>query len=528
MIRPILRLHILTGVLTICMTGSASAEKAALHYRLQVRIQPALHQLEAEAWIRHPPASQFYLFKGLSVREVIADGRPVPFHTDSSAAPLPYVPMATAVDVDAQDIQQLQVTYGGEISEVVAGVNMITPDLVELASYAGWYPEYQGARRFTFELQANVPKDFVTITNGRKKSVDAEQGRLITEWSSYETGMDMVLLASPHFHQAAAEDQGNEVELYYYRLPPKVLKAKMDGLAAGMKQLTSLYGPPRVKGILRLVYSPRAGWGYSRIPLVVMSEERARELLRGANGEANDFHNNCHEMAHFWWSVADPATPSDWINEGLAEFTAFRLTEGRFGEAFAQARLAEYRKDAGQNKTTTAIAETTSDSPDRYINRYEKTTMMFLEAQNRFGKPALNRVLKAIHTRFAGTGQATTALFLEEVNRQMGKKAAVFFRTELYRRPPSPTCERKRALVIKRLRSTPFFRRPFVSPGSSYDADSALLRGRCAGLCCGVCDIVKREAPVRYKQPLQEIAGPTNEGLMRKGANCLLTTSTLL
>jgi hypothetical protein len=428
------------------MAGSASgAEKGALHYRLRVRLQPVLHRLEAEAWIHHPPASRFYLYKGLSVREVIADGRPVPFHTDSLAAPLPYVSMAAAVDVDAKDIQQLQVKYGGEIGGVVAGVNMITPDLVELALYTAWFPEYQGAGQFTFELEASLPQDFVTITNGLKKSGHVEQGRLITDWTSYGPGMDMVLLASPHLHHAAAGGQGNEVEIYYCHLPQEVLKAKIDGLLAGMKRVTTLYGPPRVKGTLCLVYSPRAGWGYSRIPLIVVSEERAREVLDKANGEANDFHDNCHEMAHFWWMVADAATPNDWINEGLAEFTAFRLTQERFGQAFAQARMAEYRRDAGQNKTTSAIAETTGDSPDREINRYERATLMFLDAQRRFGEPALDKVLKAIYARFAGTGQATTALFLEEVDRQMGKEAAAFFRTELYRQPPLPAGAQKPA-----------------------------------------------------------------------------------
>ena len=46
-------------------------------------------------------------------------------------------------------------------------------------------------------------------------------------------------------------------------------------------------------------------------------------------------------VAHFWWIIADPASPHDWINEGLAEFTPFRLTEEQFGKAFAEARLAD-------------------------------------------------------------------------------------------------------------------------------------------------------------------------------------------
>lgn len=437
--------YIPLALLTACMLGIAG--RAQENVSLQVRIEPALHSLDAEARIQHPPASRFYLYKGLSVHEVIADGKRVPFHTELSAAPLPYAPVATAVDVDAKDIQQLQVKYSGEISGVVAGVNMITPGLVELALYTAWFPQYQGGRRFTFKLRANLPQDFVTVTNGLKKSGHVEQGRVITDWTSYKPGIDMVLLASPHFHHVAARKQGSEVEIYYYRLPQQVMKANLEGLVAGMKRLTSLYGPPQVKGTLRLVYSPRAGWGYSRIPLIVVSEERALRELQNADGEANDFHGVCHEMAHFWWMIADPATPNDWINEGLAEYTAFRLTEERFGPAFAQVRLAEYYRHARQSKTTSAIAETTGNSPDREINRYDKAALMFIEAQHRFGEAALDRVLKATYVRFVGTDKATTTAFLEEVENHMGKVAAAYFREELYRKPQPQESDQKPAAV---------------------------------------------------------------------------------
>ena len=441
-----LRLLITAALLAMCMLGSArGAETGGFHYRLQVRIEPALHRLEAEAWIQHPPASPFYLYKGLSVREVIADGKSVPFHLDSSAAPLPYSPMASAVAVDAKDVQQLQVKYSGEISEVVSGINLITPDLVELAFYTAWFPVYEGIKWYTFELEANLPQGFVTTTNGLEKSRRSEPGRSVTHWTSYEPGIDMVLLASPYLKRLAGGGQDTAVEIYYRRLPPEVLQSKIDGLGAGMARLTSLYGPPRVKGILRLAYSPRDGWGYSRIPLIVVSEERARGVFSEANGEANDFRDNSHEMAHFWWIVSDPTTPNDWISEGLAEFTAFRLTEERFGQTFAEARLAEYRQNASQNKTTCAIAETTGDSPDREVNRYDKAALMFLEARRRFGEAALDKVLKTIYERFGGTGQATTTLFLEEVDKQMGKEAAAFFHEELYRHPPPPAGEPKPA-----------------------------------------------------------------------------------
>lgn len=427
------RMAVALSTMLIIGIGSA-AEKGAPQYRLRVRVEPSLHKLEAEAWIQRPPSSRFYLYKGFSIHRVEADGKAVPLHPDPSAEPLPYVQGAAAVVVEAEGIQQLHLSYGGEMSEVVSGVNMIAPDLVELACYSAWYPTFAGLKEYGFEIEADLPQGFLATANGRLTAHREQEGRSISVWASYKPGFDILLLASPRLHRLEGGTDDTRVEMYYYRLPAQLLKSKIDGLAAGMDRLSSLYGPPRVKGVLRFVYSPRAGWGYSRVPLFVVSEERARQVLSQENGEARDFRDNTHEMAHFWWSVADPGTPNDWINEGLAEFSAFRLAEERFGKGFAETLIARYRRNAGRSKTSSCIAETETSSPDREVNRYDKAALMFLEAQRRFGKGPLDKLLKELHTRFAGTGQATTALFLEEVRTQMGQEAQAFFREELYRR----------------------------------------------------------------------------------------------
>jgi hypothetical protein len=429
-------LHVTLALLMMFELGIGYArENGAFHYRLQVRIEPTTHELQAEAWIHDPPSSRFYLYKGLSVHQVTADGKAISFHLDSTAAPLPYSPAAVATATEAQDVRLLHIQYGGEISEVVSGVNLIQPDLVELALYTAWFPMFEKMKSFSFDLETDLPRGFSCVTNGAQNARREQNGRSISAWSSYSSGVDIVLLASPLLHRLEGGEEGTRIEIYYSRLPEPILRKKIEGLSAGMRRLANLYGPPRVRGILQLVYSPRSGWGYSRLPLIVVSEERARGPLSEDNGEAMDFRDNCHEMAHFWWAVADPATPDDWINEGLAEFSAFRLTKERYGGPFAELRLAEYRRNASQNKTSTPIAETETSSPDREVNRYDKATLMFVEAQQRFGAEPLDKLLKAVYTRFGENHQATTALFLEEAERQMGKEAAAYFREKLYRKP---------------------------------------------------------------------------------------------
>jgi hypothetical protein len=403
----------------------------SLEYRLKVVIDPPAGKIECEAVVKHPPASRFYLHKGLEIHRVVVDGNPASFHREPSSEPLPYT-CGAAVVVDADVENELLIEYSGSLSEVINGVNMVTPDLVELALYSSWYPQFQGNNLFDFTLDADLPSGFTAVSNGVLEHRQDDENRSLTHWASFGPSFDIVLLASPHLQEMEENIDGTKVEVYSSKALQGYMKAKKDNMAKAMRQLSGLYGAPRVKGLLRFVYSPRGGWGYSRIPLFVVSEKYALSLMKEEFGEARDFHGGAHELAHFWWAIADPNTPDDWINEGLAEFSAFRLSEERFGKAFADTLIQEYRQHAKDSRTSSPIAETETSSPDRYVNRYEKVALMFIEAQRRFGQESTDKLLRSLCTRFAATRNATTELFLEEAETQMGKEAQAFFRNALY------------------------------------------------------------------------------------------------
>lgn len=420
-------------LLMVCLAWTGCGGDSDFHYRMQVRIDPGRQQLEAEVWIVNPPGNRFYLQPAFDIREIEVNGETARFIGDASPDSLQYRYFGTRYEVDAEQVGELHIVYGGAITTVINQVNMISPDLVELALYSAWYPLYDGMTDYTFDMELDLPEGYTTTTNGMMQSRRDRAGRTITRWTSCAPAWDIFLLASPLLKKIEGGTSGNTVEMYYHDLPEQSLRAHMDSLAAGMVHLTGVYGEPGVKGILRFAYPPRGGWGYSRIPVFVVAEEYARDEMKHEFGDARVFHGMCHEMSHFWWQLADTGTPDDWINEGLAEFSAYRLSVGRYGAAFGDVLLAEYHQHANNSQTTSSIVETDAASPDRYVNRYEKTTLMFIEAQNRFGEESLDRMLKQLNTRFTGTHDLTTTLFLEEAEMQMGAGARDFFREFLYR-----------------------------------------------------------------------------------------------
>jgi hypothetical protein len=393
-------------------------------YRLAVIIDPQTSGIEVHARIQDPPALGFYLNGNLQITGVTADGRPVAYHKEPS----------TRIVIEADHPKQLSIDYAGCLKDTMSGVNLIRPDLVELAIYSDWFPIFEGGRLFDFELEADLPTGFIETTNGRLIDRRNHDQRTISSWKSFQPDFDIALVASPKFQKLEDSSPGMTVEVYSTRLSLDDVQEKKNRLIKAMARLAELYGPTQVDGQLRFVYSPRNGWSYSRVPLFVVSEAYALAMLKESFGKARDFHGAAHEAAHFWWGIAGMSGPDDWINEGLAEFSAFRLSTEQFGETFADTLAAEYRKHASACETDAAIAQTPNDSPDRYVNRYEKTTLLFLEAERRFGKEPLERFLKAFYTRFAGTRNATTGLFLQELNDRLGPEAKAFFEDALFRK----------------------------------------------------------------------------------------------
>lgn len=422
----------LLALATPALGSTSVEERARLHYRITARIDPAAQSLAVEAWIQRPPAANFYLHEDFTLTRVEADGKEVGFHEDAAAERIAFLPIGVHVAVEAVGVRELHVAYEGSIREPVAKVNMITPDLVEMALYCAWLPLFEDLPEATFELEVDLPAGYVVIANGRQGKQRSEGGRARTRWSSQRPAVDIVLVASPHFRRAESVSGSVRVEVYHQQLPTELVEARMADLLEGRQWLEDVYGPPQGAADICIVYAPRHGWGYYRPGMFVVSERATADAAADPYQAAMDFRYSLHEIAHSWWSIADQATTHDWINEGLAEFSALSFCRECYGAEIAERRVEEYRQEA--SRSTTAIAETEMASPDQEANRHSKSPLMFVEAESRFGAESLNEFLRSFYARFAGTRAATTEAFLEEARAHLGTDGEEFFREALFRK----------------------------------------------------------------------------------------------
>ncbi|HCE56530.1 MAG TPA: hypothetical protein DER09_01735 [Prolixibacteraceae bacterium] len=180
-----------------------------------------------------------------------------------------------------------------------------------------------------------------------------------------------------------------------------------------------------------MIYSPRTAGGYARGSLIVVSEEFASEQVENKWGFARDFQLNAHEIAHLW-SKAN--WEHDWINEGLAEYSAFLASEKFIGTEFTKLLSEEYNNAIENSATQLSILETTGDSWESHINRYYKPTVLLNTLRQKYGEEKMAEFIALLNTAFIQNQGGTTVIFLNVLEEVFGKDAYDFFNEGLNRK----------------------------------------------------------------------------------------------
>jgi hypothetical protein len=428
--------YILTIVLfiagTFCM--QAQGRNNITEYHLYVQFIPGESFINGKAEIKNPCDSTFLLAKNMKIITVTADGRDVSFFR----RPSPNTENSIELTVPGKLPKNLVIVYRGQIlpddyPKNVGSLNMINSALVELSDHIDWYPKSKNNSSFLYLLDVEVPTGFTTITNGFLLDQGANGRYNQTRWKSGAPVYGITLVSAPDLRKSAISGNGMSVEVYYSRLPVSYVDSMKVDLLQTMTLFSDIFGCSPSHNLVRVVYSPRSSGGYARAPLILVSESFALDQINQKFGTARDFRLNAHEIAHYW-SRADVGTYDDWINEGLAEYSALLVSEKIIGKAFSDILLDEYIGIVNSSPTTYSIAETPGDSRDREVNRYYKPVLLLNNLQKQYGYERIKNFLRTLYVRFSISGKATTALFLDEVKNCFGTETGILFSEALYKR----------------------------------------------------------------------------------------------
>ncbi len=393
------------------------SDKAAIdHYGLQVRIKPAEQWLSATATLRvqglEPGRVELFLNKSFQVSAVRVNGHDAEFSWGDPERRLPYTEPARLLVVHpvegVRTPSQIELSYSGHISGVISDVNLISDDLIELASYAAYYPmpaAVAGGCCFPFTLTVSLPEAYTVVSRGERTGINNKSGERSETWTARIPGRDIPLFASNNILRKSQKADGVEVSVFFRNMRPADADLMLGEAVASLQYFTDQFGLARAS-TLQLIYSPREGWGYSRSGFIVLPEAYAMKKIAvkpsREDGKSDveppdsPFHGLAHEIAHFWWSLAETTTSHDWLNEALAEYSAARDSGRREGDAGLRAWVNTYARSLRRKPPPVGILETRSSDRYRYTNWYERGALFFLCLEERIGQQAMNRLLRGL------------------------------------------------------------------------------------------------------------------------------------
>jgi hypothetical protein len=407
---------------TVIATFGQVEKGPSKKYNLDLQINPASGYINCSTEIRDPRDSVFFLARGMRVSKVEADhksidaGKAVAFLPDSSLKIT-----LTSIPVN------IEICYSGRLlsenfPKTISSLNMVRADLIELSDQIKWYPVSASDGLFDYNLRLSLPSDFVVITNSILSSNLSMGDRVVTSWKSAGPVWNISLVAAPGLKTAVVTSCDIPIEIYYSRLPGTYIDSIKNDVAKAYGMLAGIYGSKGACSLVRLVYSPRPAGGYARSPMIIVSENFALDQRNQPYGYERDLRLNIHEMAHCW-STADASSTEDWLNEGMAEFLALMISENISGKEFYRLLIDEYRGIVTNSDIRTAIVDTQGNSGEREINRYYKPALFLDKLWRTYGDDKLRLVFSSFYASTSQSGNATTALFLDEIEKFMGRSA---------------------------------------------------------------------------------------------------------
>jgi hypothetical protein len=424
-----------------------------MKYSLDIKIIPKEHYIKVSGTIKNieNDINVFYLNENLTFSKLTSGQKNIEYIHDKNK-PHPLYDETSRPVILQTSVKELEFEYDGHIHEITNDINQIDEDIVELSGYSGWYPKDTiytknlktleprvKTEDFTFELTVELPNEYIFTANAEIKNIEKSSDNAIYNISSYGDDFDIALFASDKVVKIERSLNG----IYFTSVCPPVMEKKntlkLDILIEAQKIITKFLGEPIKKQSTCFINRPRGGWGYARTAFVSMpgitdeNDENLKDLSE--KSMILSIGGDLHELAHFWWGIASGTEPEDWINESGAEYTMLSVLKDmlKFDDYNTLIEKNEYIKHISELESKAAICETKTDEWDaRYVNRYEKTTIMYIGAEIRFGKENLFKFLKEFYGQNKIERNANTDKFLEVCEKILGKEAKKYFTWLLY------------------------------------------------------------------------------------------------
>lgn len=394
-------------------SASPAKDLATPHYSLGATVAPQNGTIAVDLVISLPPVTEgqkieFLLGRSYALSAVEADPS-ARITIEPTSKPWEGLQKVIVGFHRATRSPRVRFTYAGPPNPTgKLPINLISPGLTEMSFDSVWLPLLTNLNtNFSIDARlAGFAERAVFVSQGVIKRGDNE-----IKVTRPSISNDFAFVAAANL----AKFGSFPVELY--SRSPDAHRARLYRLHASnsITFLEEMLGPLRSKPV-RLVMVPRERTSdYARQGYIVVVEGQERPELDIAGETA-------HELAHSWFSNANPATEHRWLDESLASYVQLRYVEHAFGAAALKQQIDHSRERA---KGALPILGGLRSG----LEFYYKGPVLLFDLEHEIGRSKMDRLVRTIAVSRIGS----TPEFLKTLDTIAGEETAKRFEMALRR-----------------------------------------------------------------------------------------------
>jgi len=430
-IRTLVALALLQGV---CLTKAASAAETSLNfqcvsYRLQASITPERHNLSAQALL----TVVCLVVQSDTLEFSISQNFPIQQISINNIKPLGAMRRITEEGdflynvippnrLFSGDTLLLSLNYTGSLDTTLE-FGIISPRITELSGYMDWFPLLSSTdySKTKTDLAVTLPSKYEFTSGGMQVADDLTNGKRTKRWRDEdEEFFDFVVIASDSMK---LEKVSPHRSIFYSTGAEREQLLKMISYSTDCIQyFTSLYGPSQLRRDITIASLPivrNSTVAYYRSTLFVYVKWHLE-----SEGSSWQFNKTLfHEIAHFFWTVTAPYVrpPDSWINEGLAEYSAWLAVQKIFGQDYFN-KCIERATEIILKKPRVFLRY--SDQDDYF---YAFVPYIYHMLRFDLGDSLFFVMLKQLHPSIGTSGNVTASAFVDTIQRFTSTNLDTFF-----------------------------------------------------------------------------------------------------
>jgi len=411
-----------TGTLEVVIPITGTASRNDLYFRL------------------YPNLPQFG--GGLEVRGVRVNDLVINYGYEADGTALHLVlPKPLPFGKDAH----VWMSFVGKTQQRKVGVYTIFGASEDVLSLTNFYPILAGRREDTwaldvasplgdvgfhdaalYRIEATIPANQIVAATGVTITETTRDG-WVTRQYVHGPAREFTFMLSPRFQVLTLDAYGTAIRSYFLPEDADAGRAALYQAVAAVQIYSDQFGP-----------YPYREMTVVQAPLTFRGMEFPAMNLIGSqvyNKYRQDLENLVvHEIAHQWWynQIGSDQTHDPWLDEGLAEWTMYAYTLGRYGY-YAAERLREQRWQIPVRYAVQTGADRPIGLPVKSYGRddyertvYAKGALFFATLRDEIGEETFQKLLREYLNRYRWR-IATPADFQALTSEIAGRDLSAFF-----------------------------------------------------------------------------------------------------